>query len=450
MSASLARTGLRLLPLQLALRGLEAAYPVILAVWFGRSAATDAYFFAAAVFGVAGALVYGAFQDSALHPILAAARTRRPEALPAIRAALLGHVLALGAAIAGVVAVLALVLFRLRFGAGEGWTLAASMTTPLVLALVLQGARIYLGATLAAEHRYADAALAAGAGAATALLLLALLHVRVGILAVAWSTLGGELVGLAVVAARARRAGHSLRVSLARPPEVVELARLVGSELAGGAVTRLNAPVDQLLAGVAGVAGGGSLLRYAGDLALLPTSLLQATFLTPFLARTSEAAARDDVAEVARTVRRALVGVMALLGVAGAVLCIFRVPLTALVFGHGRMDEAGVLGAADLVPCYVVGLPGFGALLVLARAHVALRNSRIMVRLGVCNAVLNLVLDAALVGPLGLRGIALATSITHVLVAIVFWRALVLRYRELRALASAASPSPSPSLREAA
>ena len=69
----------------------------------------------------------------------------------------------------------------------------------------------------------------------------------------------------------------------------------------------------------------------------------------------------------------------------------------------------------------LAGAAPFGALLVLARAHVARQNSRIMPSAGVLNATLNAAFNLALIGPLGLSGIALSTSITYFVVAVVFW-----------------------------
>ena len=59
--------------------------------------------------------------------------------------------------------------------------------------------------------------------------------------------------------------------------------------------------------------------------------------------------------------------------------------------------------------------------MILARAHVSLGNSRILVGMGAINAVLNLALNFILVKPLGLAGIALSTSIVSAVVAVVFW-----------------------------
>jgi putative peptidoglycan lipid II flippase len=177
--------------------------------------------------------------------------------------------------------------------------------------------------------------------------------------------------------------------------------------------------VDQLMAGLAGVVGAGTLIRYASDVAALPTSILQATVFPVLLSRLAHEAARP--AHFSGTTRRTLFGVVALLVVAATFVALVRRPLCVLLFAHGAMDRAGVDQMADIMPWALVGVPPFGALLVLARAHVALQNSRIMPSMGVLNATLNLALNAVFVRFLGLSGILLSTSVTYAVVAAVFW-----------------------------
>ena len=62
----MARTALLLLPLQAVFRGGEALLPLFLAAWFGRNDETDLYYLLVAYFVFAGALLTGAFQDSAV------------------------------------------------------------------------------------------------------------------------------------------------------------------------------------------------------------------------------------------------------------------------------------------------------------------------------------------------------------------------------------------------
>jgi len=76
-SSLLATIG-RVAPWQAASRASTAVLPFLLATWFGRSAATDLYTLIAAVFALAGSLVFASFQDSALVPIAVDVQRRDP------------------------------------------------------------------------------------------------------------------------------------------------------------------------------------------------------------------------------------------------------------------------------------------------------------------------------------------------------------------------------------
>jgi putative peptidoglycan lipid II flippase len=232
--------------------------------------------------------------------------------------------------------------------------------------------------------------------------------------------LAGELAAIAVLATAARAAGLAIAPTLARPEPVRRVARLVASEVGGSAVTRVNPVVDQLMAAFAGVAGGGTLLKLSADVASVPTSLLQAALLPVLLTHLSEDFATRDVARLRSTLARVLATVIAALGAAAAIMWVTRSALVSIVFAHGAMDPGGIARLIELLPYQLVGVVPFGVLLVLARAHVAIQNSRIMVTMGALNACVNAGMNAVLVRPLGLDGLALATSATYAVVAIVF------------------------------
>jgi putative peptidoglycan lipid II flippase len=222
---------------------------------------------------------------------------------------------------------------------------------------------------------------------------------------------------LTIFARKALKTG--LSPTLARPEPVRRIFSLVRLEVAGSLITRINPVIDQLMAGLAGVVGGGTLLRYAGDVASLPTSVLQAVLFPVLLTRLAQEAKRPS--EFAATTRRTLLAVVCLLAGLSALIVAFRMPLCALLFLHGAMDRAGVARIADILPWALAGAAPFGALLVLARAHVAQQNSRIMPGMGVLNSTLNAAFNLAFVRSLGLAGIALSTTLTYVVVAVVFW-----------------------------
>ena len=133
----------------------------------------------------------------------------------------------------------------------------------------------------------------------------------------------------------------------------------------------------------------------------------------PVAGHAEEATKRFDI--------KAQIGLVGLLALLSALLAGFRMPLCTLLFLHGAMDRAGVARIASVLPWALAGAAPFGALLVLARAHVARQNSRIMPGMGLLNSALNVAFNALFVGPLGLAGIALSTSMTYLVVAVVFW-----------------------------
>ncbi|HEY3595101.1 MAG TPA: lipid II flippase MurJ, partial [Polyangiaceae bacterium] len=325
--------------------------------------------------------------------------------------------LAVGAASALIGAVVLLFLYR-----GPELRLGLSMVPLLAGSLVLFGVRGFMEAWLVADQRYFSAPLARAFGVATMLGLVAALHQRVGIVMLPAATLAGELVSIVALAAVAFGPAHiSLVPTLSRPEPVRRLARLVGSEVAGGAVTRINPLVDQLVATIAGVAGGGTLLRYSIDVALSPTTLLQAVLFPVLLSQMSREIADARIDRFRSTLMRSLLTVVGLLSLAEVALIVFRGPLLRLAFLRGAMDAAGVARMAQIFPYHVIGLAPFGALLVLARAHVALKNSRIMVSMGALNAALNAFFNLVLVRFMGLEGIALSTSLVQLAVAAVFF-----------------------------
>jgi putative peptidoglycan lipid II flippase len=175
------------------------------------------------------------------------------------------------------------------------------------------------------------------------------------------------------------------------------------------------------MAGMAGVVGGGTMLRYSGDVASLPTSLLQAALLPVLLSHLADDFAAGEVAKLRATVSRSLVSVCSILAAASVVLYALRGPILRFVFLRGEMDAAGVDRMISILPYHLVGLAPFGALLVLARAHVAIRNSGIMLSMGVLNASLNAIFNVVLLRAIGLEGIALSTSGVQLAVAVVFW-----------------------------
>lgn len=429
--ASILRTTLFVLPAQIVFRVGEAVLPLLLAFWFGRSHATDVYYFAWAVFAFAGSLVFTAFQDSALVPILAEEKLQRPSELPRFIGSLLAHTWAFGSAVAALVGAIAMGWFAYRYQ-GPDFTLAAEMVVPFTLYLVTVATRTFFTTLLAVEKHFVVQPIASGLGMLVNIGILATLNARIGVSIVPVAALVGEVVTTGLLAWFAVRVvGLDVQLNFSRPAPFVRFAKLVVAEVGGSAATRINPVLDQLMAGLSLVVGGGTMLRYSGDVASIPTSVMQATLLPVLLSHLADDFARRDLMVIRRTVLRAIASVIGVLLVASAVLYAVREPLLRFVFLRGEMDAGGVARMVQLLPYHLVGLAPFGVLLVLARAHVALQNSRIMLAMGVANAAGNALLNLVLLEVLGLEGIALATSCVQAGIAVAFW---VLFQRRMKVL----------------
>jgi putative peptidoglycan lipid II flippase len=421
---SIARTAALLLPVQVTLRIGEAAMPVLLAAWFGRTQATDLLFLFWVYFTFAGSLVSGGLQDSVLVPIITDVRQSGTRELQAVASSLLGHVLVAASLFATILGAVALAWARLRVPPPL-FAIAVGLAACFAFHLVAVSVRSLLVGLLNAHGRYFAHPLAGGAGFGLALVLLALGRHSLGVVAVALALLAGETVAIGVLAALAKRSlGIGLRPSLSRPQAVRAFFRLVLSDVAGATITRINPVIDQLVAATVGIVGGGTILRYAMEVGAIPTTLLQASLLPVLLGRLSVEAAGHSRRAFDKTVRKALASTGVLLGLLVGVMVLFRRPLLKALFLHGQMDADAVDSMASVLPWAALGSIPFGALLVLARAHVALRNTRIMTPLGILNASLNLVFDLLLVRVAALRGIAFATALVHLVIAVVFWSAL--------------------------
>jgi putative peptidoglycan lipid II flippase len=219
----------------------------------------------------------------------------------------------------------------------------------------------------------------------------------------------------------ARLAGLRLSFNLERYEPLRRMAKLIGAEVLGGAVARVNPVVDQFMATLTGIAGAGTLLRLSGDVSTVPTSIAQAALFPVLVTHIAEDHAAGELKKIKSTVDRAVAVLSAVLVASGAILYLVRRPLLRFVFLRGRMDEAGVEQLADLLPFHLAGLWAFGAMLVLVRAHISIQNGGILLKIGFLNATLNALLNLILLRLLGLPGLALSTSCVNAIIALVLW-----------------------------
>jgi putative peptidoglycan lipid II flippase len=145
--------------------------------------------------------------------------------------------------------------------------------------------------------------------------------------------------------------------------------------------------------------------------------------LLPSLARE---AATGASATFARLLGRGLaILAYAMIGVAALGIVVSE-DLVRLLFGIADISESAIEATASCLAVFLVGLTAHSLIAVLARAFYALQDTRTPVAAALVAVVVNVVAANALVGPLGLNGLAAAIAIAawlETLILVVLLRA---------------------------
>ena len=101
-----------------------------------------------------------------------------------------------------------------------------------------------------------------------------------------------------------------------------------------------------------------------------------------------------------------------------------RFVLTQILFERGAFTPEDTLATASVLGWYLPGiLPNLLGILAV-RAHVVERNLGIIFWLGVVSVLCNAALNAVLMGPMGLEGLALSTTLNMLVVPALYLLAL--------------------------
>ncbi len=231
------------------------------------------------------------------------------------------------------------------------------------------------------------------------------------IMAAAIGVLVGGLAQVAVQWPALAREGFRYRPRLdLRDPGLQRVLLLMGPGTIGLAATQINLFVNTLLATSQGP-GAPSWLSYAFRLMYLPIGLFGVSIATAVLPAAARHAALDDHAAVRQTLSRGL-GLMLLLNVPATVgLVVLATPIVRLLFERGQFLPSDTAATASVLQCYAVGLVGYAAARIASPVFYALGQHRVPVAVSTASVGVNVLASLLLVNVMGVRGLALGTSI---------------------------------------
>lgn len=238
------------------------------------------------------------------------------------------------------------------------------------------------------------------------------------IMALAWSVFGAGVVQLLF------QVPALLRLSLLprprwgyRDPAVRRMLKLMLPAIFGVSVVQVNLLFGTLIASFLDT-GSVSWLYYSDRLVEFPLGILGVALATVILPRLSENHAADDTQAFSKALDWGLklvllIGLPATLG-----LTLLAEPLLSTLFQYNEFGSEDVRMAGKSLMAYALGLLAFMLIKVLVPGFTARQDTQTPVRFGMHSILANVVLNLILVLPLAHAGIALATSLSAYLNAL--------------------------------
>jgi putative peptidoglycan lipid II flippase len=164
--------------------------------------------------------------------------------------------------------------------------------------------------------------------------------------------------------------------------------------------------------------GAVSAYTYAYTFFQLPYGIVAVSIMSAVAPSLAERWALRDTTGFRRRMSYGLRGMLAIIIPATVGMLILSHVLSDLIFAHGATSAAGAGTIGSTLAMFSLGLPGFCVFLYMTRVLQAMQDTRTAFYLYVVENVINVVVGLALVGPLGVRGLALSLSIAYSVTAV--------------------------------
>lgn len=258
-------------------------------------------------------------------------------------------------------------------------------------------------------------------------IIAALLISKGSIEALAYAVLAGGILQVAVQVPVLYRKGLRFRFTVDwKHPVAVRVARLMGPRVISSCLYQLNNFVDTIFGSLAWIVGQGgvAVLYFAYRLIFFPLGLISTSLSQAVLPTFSEQALDEHPARLRNTLSWSMRLTFFLLVPASVAFMALSRPIIEILFGGGRFDSEAARVTALTLSMYAIGLPAYGVNRILQSCFFSLKDTRTPAKVAALGLVSNITLNTLLMFPMRIAGIALATSVSGVLTAGIFFNVL--------------------------
>lgn len=240
----------------------------------------------------------------------------------------------------------------------------------------------------------------------------------------------GVLVGgalqLAAQIRPMRKAGVRFEKGPLNHPGALRVGKLLLPRVFGAGVYQLNVFIDTFCASLSSIVGPGgiSAIYYANRIIQFPMGVFGFALASAALPTLSGLASQSQTDQLKKTLVFTLENILFVMFPMSMILIIFSHPIIRLLFERGEFNQYSTAITANALLFSAMGLFSFGGIKILVTAFHALQDTRTPVKVAAACLVINTVLNFALMKPLKIGGIALASSIAATVDFLWLWHLL--------------------------
>jgi len=224
---------------------------------------------------------------------------------------------------------------------------------------------------------------------------------------------GGFLQLIVQVIALKRNGMRWYRPVTLRHPGAAQVGRLLVPRMIGAGVYQLTVFIDTFCASLAAIVGAGgiSAIYYANRIIQFPMGLFSIALASAVLPTLSGLVAGENMDRFKGTLAFSLKNIFYVIFPASVLMILLAEPVIRALFERGAFDaySTGITSSALLF--YSLGLFSFSAIKILVSAFYALQDTKTPVKVAAVCLGINTVLNFILMFPMGIGGIALASSV---------------------------------------
>jgi putative peptidoglycan lipid II flippase len=198
-----------------------------------------------------------------------------------------------------------------------------------------------------------------------------------------------------------------------RHPEVKKIVFLMGPATLGLAVYQINIVVDTIFGSYQSIVGEGAIaaLYYGNRLMQLPLAIFGIAMATAVFPLMAGQVSQVKTEEFKKTLLFALKTVFFLIIPSSVGLIVLRQPIVSLLFERNAFGLRATADTATALLYYSLGLFAYAGVQIINRAFYSLQDTKTPVKVAGLTMLINIILNLVLMRPLGLGGLALATSL---------------------------------------